>query len=346
MRGAQQATSGAQAAPTPARRPTSRTRRSARRRCTGRASTAARRRPRPPRRERRCRRHQLVPPVGAAVLHLGATPRSPRSSAAGADPLHEDLIYGSASTSPNTKPRNHAKMPASPPPPAAPPTPPPPPPPPPPMPRCRRARRRAAAAPPPPPRRRPPPPRRRRPPSWRRRRHPRSCEMVRHALDWLAALCEHGDSLRDATARALLRPSVLPLLLCLRRSCDSSRAEIGMTQPLSVLDDLCYPLLMLHSFKCALAERTLCLYPALIGLCAAAEPVPTRPPSPSGTPAGRPARPPAPSSRPTAPPTAGRSRLRRGCRVEPSIGVNQSWPPSWPAPAPPRSGSRPSSMFS
>ena len=62
---------------------------------------------------------------------------------------------------------------------------------------------------------------------------------------WLAALCEHGDSLRDATARALLRPSV-PLLLCLRRSCDS-RAPRLMTQPLSVLDDPCYPLLMLHS---------------------------------------------------------------------------------------------------
>ena len=155
--------------------------------------------------------------------------------------------------------------------------------------------------------------------------------MVRHALDWLAALCEHGDSLRDATARALLRPSVLPLLLCLRRSCDSSRAEIGMTQPLSVLDDLCYPLLMLHSFKCALAERTLCLYPAMIGLCAAAEPVPTRPPSPSGTPGGTPG---TPAGAAATDGDGHRGSIHSGasgCKGGAIRSrVNQSWPPSWP----------------
>ena len=217
--------------------------------------------------------------------------------AAGADPLHEDLIYGSAiHFAKHEKPRNHAKMHRL---------------------LAAAARRTAdaaaaaaadAAAAAADGARRPPHPvaapaaaassssaaASSSPAAAASEEAPGalvSCEMVRHALDWLAALCEHGDSLRDATARALLRPSVLPLLLCLRRSCDSSRAEIGMTQPLSVLDDLCYPLLMLHSFKCALAERTLCLYPAMIGLCAAAEPTASTPPSPSGTPGGTPGTP-------------------------------------------------------
>ena len=106
-----------------------------------------------------------------------------------------------------------------------------------------------------------------------------------------------------------------------------------MTQPLSVLDDLCYPLLMLHSFKCALAERTLCLYPAMIGLCAAAEPTASTPPSPSGTPGGTP-------GTPGGAVVATDGDAHRGSIAfggewlqgwSHPIGVNQSWPPSWPA---------------
>ena len=134
---------------TPVRRPTSRTRRrSARRRCTGRASTATRR----------------VRALLAANAAVDATNSFRQSAlqcctfeghtkvaeillAAGADPLHEDLIYGSAiHFAKHEKPRNHAKMHrSSPPPPAAPPTPPPPPPPPPPMAPRRPPRRRRAA---------------------------------------------------------------------------------------------------------------------------------------------------------------------------------------------------------
>ena len=229
----------------PARRPTSRTRRHPRRRCTGRASTATRR-VRAPRRERRqADVTNLFRQSALQVLHLRGRhqgrrdpPRRRRRPPARGPDLRLGDPLRQTREAAATTPRCTA---SSPPPPAAPPTPPPPPPPPLPMaPRRRRARRRAcrrapaAAA-----RRRPPPLVVVGPPPLGEFGACVSCETVcNSALDWLAhkSTQDHrGDDARACCvverAAAAVFAAELPRQLA---------AGGRMTQPLSVLDDLCY----------------------------------------------------------------------------------------------------------
>ena len=112
-------------------------------------------------------------------------------------------------------------------------------------------------------------------------------EIARSTLHWLGSLCDHGDSVKQCIAQALLgHPSLLPRLLQLRLQCDRpSPAVIMAIEPLAELDELCYPLLMLPPFKQALTAAMLDIYPTLAGLPAA----PTAAPTTSAWPPPRPA---------------------------------------------------------
>ena len=114
-------------------------------------------------------------------------------------------------------------------------------------------------------------------------------EIARSTLHWLGALCEHGDSVKQRIAQALLgHPSLLPRLLQLRLQCDRpSPAVIMAIEPLAELDELCYPLLMLPPFKRALTSAMLDIYPTLAGLPAAPDAA-DAPDAPAGAPTATP----------------------------------------------------------
>ena len=115
-------------------------------------------------------------------------------------------------------------------------------------------------------------------------------EIARSTLHWLGSLCEHGDSVKQRIAQALLgHPSLLPRLLQLRLQCDRpSPAVIMAIEPLAELDELCYPLLMLPPFKRALTAAMLRIYPTLAGLPAAPDTPDASNAGPTGAPTATP----------------------------------------------------------